>query len=288
MRLVFFGTPAFAVPTLRGLNDAGHEIALAVTQPDRRRGRGTSTAPSPVKAAALELGIPISHRPADAAEAAADLGVLVAYGRLIKPPLLDALRILNLHPSLLPRWRGATPVEAAILAGDEETGVCVMELVAEMDAGPVLRSATTVIEPGETSTELGGRLFAAGTTLLLDLLGAQPLPDPRPQHGEISYCGKLTPEDRHLDWSKPAGDLDRVVRIGQAWTTFRGKRLKVLATRPETATDPGARPGSLVGTAVASSDGILRLVTVQPEGKSSLPAEAWANGARLQPDDRLV
>jgi methionyl-tRNA formyltransferase len=291
MRIVFFGTPNLAVPTLRALVDAGHDIALVVTQPDRRRGRGTTTTPSPVKAAAEELGLPVSHRVADALDADVELGVLVAFGRIIKPEILDALRIINLHPSLLPRWRGATPAEAAILAGDERTGISIMQLGNEMDAGPVYGTYETRIDPTETAMQLYDRLIFEGNRMLLDML-AHGLPVPVPQQGEPTYCGKLSPEDFHIDWSCSADQIIRLTRIGRPWTTIGGKRLLVLEANQvadleaTTGHEADRESGTLVGTVVQCGTGALELRTVQPEGKRRLDAEDWRRG--VPPDARLV
>ena len=288
-RLVFLGTPEVAVGPLRALVDTGHDIALVVSRPDRRRGRGGALVPSPVKAAALELGLPVTDRVDDVIDAGAELGVVVAYGRLIKPHVLDALPMVNLHFSLLPRWRGAAPVERAILAGDQTTGVGVMALEEGLDTGPVYASLERPIGPDDTLDELRAALSADGTALLLRLLD-EGLPEPRPQAGEVTYAAKIEPGEHHLDWARPAEHLHRVVRLGQAWTTFRGRRL--LIPRARLAATGGRRlaegeldPEALeVGT---GGGGALALVEVQPEGKAPQPATAWRNGARLQPGDRL-
>jgi methionyl-tRNA formyltransferase len=260
-------------------------VALVVTQPDRRRGRGGALSPSPVKAAALELGLPVTERVDDAIDAGADLGVVVAYGRLIRPNVLDALPMVNLHFSLLPRWRGAAPVEWAILAGDETTGVCLMALEAGLDTGPVYACEPVTIGADESADELRTRLVAIGTDLLVDRLTAG-LGEPTPQRGETTYAGKIEPALLELDWARPAADLHRVVRLDRgAWTTFRGRRLRVLRARPGGEVD--GPPGTLDGTAVATGAGALELVTVQPEGKGAQAAGEWRNGARPAPGERL-
>jgi methionyl-tRNA formyltransferase len=264
---------------------AGHEVALVVTRADKRRRRGGDPEPSPVKAAALELGLPVSEDPDDLVDLGAELGVVVAYGRIIKPHVLAALPMVNIHFSLLPRWRGAAPVERALLAGDEVTGVGLMEVVDELDAGAVYAQAEVPIGPDDTLSTLRAALVDEGTRLLVEAL-ADGLGEPEPQQGEVVYAEKLSPEDLHLDWNRSATELDRVVRVGGAWTTFRGKRLKVHAARPEPVAAPGA-PGTLDGVRVATGEGVLELVEVQPEGKGRQPADAWANGARLGPEDRL-
>src|SRR3954451_23890657 len=226
-RLGFLGTPAMAVPPLQALVAAGYDVALVVTRPDKRRGRGSETAPSPVKAAAVELGLPVSHRVDDALDVGADLGVVVAYGALVKPHVLAVVPMVNLHFSLLPRWRGAAPVERALLAGDAETGVCVMQLEEGLDTGPVFACERVPIEPDQTADGLRAELVETGTRLLVATLDGG-LDDARPQEGEVTYADKIEPDALRLDWDRPAVELARIVRLGGAWTTFRGKRLKVL------------------------------------------------------------
>jgi methionyl-tRNA formyltransferase len=285
VRLVYFGSPRVAVLPLRALEDAGHEVLLVVSKPDRRRGRRGSSEPTPVKSAALQLGIPVSDDPDAALEAGAELGVVVAFGRILRPHLVHALPMVNLHFSLLPRWRGAAPVERAILAGDERTGVCVMAVEEGLDTGGVYARAEVGIRERATAEGLRAELAAVGTELLVHTL-AGPLPVPEAQAGEgVTYAEKLRPEELRLDWARPSHELDRVVRVGGAWTTVRGRRLKVLAALPErSAAGP---PGSLDGTIVSCGEGGLRLEQVQPEGRGAQPAEDWRRGARLGPDDRL-
>jgi methionyl-tRNA formyltransferase len=265
-RLVFLGTPAMAVPPLRALVEAGFDVALVVTRADKRRGRRAEPSPSPVKAAALELGLPVAHRVDDALGAGAELGVVVAYGALIKPHVLAELPTVNLHFSLLPRWRGAAPVERAILAGDAETGVCVMQIEEGLDTGPVYACERVPIGPHTTAAELRAALVAVGTPLLVETL-RRGLDEPAPQEGEPVYAAKIEPDDLRLDWSRPADELDRIVRVGGAWTTFRGKRVKVL--------EATVRDGELVPD------------VVQPEGKEPMSADAWRRGARLAPGEAI-
>lgn len=276
-----------AVAPLGALVADGHEVVVVVSQPDRRRGRGGRLVPSPVKAAASELRIPVTERVDDVVGVGAELGVVVAYGRLIRPHVLAALPMVNLHFSLLPRWRGAAPVERAILAGDEKTGVCIMALEEGLDTGPVYACEEVPIAPDDTADDLRAVLTARGTALLLGLL-RDGLPEPRPQEGEPTYASKLEPVEHHLDWSRPAVELHRIVRLGQAWTTFRGQRFKVLRARladAGTAPGPGVlEPGTLV---VGAGDGGLELLEVQPEGRPPQAAQAWRNGARLQPGEKL-
>jgi methionyl-tRNA formyltransferase len=285
-RVIFFGTPELSVPTLRALHDAGHEIVLVISQADKRRGRSSKLSPSPVKAAALELGLPVTARVKDVLDVQADVGVLVAFGRVIRPEILDYLTIINLHPSLLPRWRGATPVEATIMAGDPQTGICLMQLAEEMDAGPIYKQWKTPVVDEESASLLYERLFAKGNELLIDLLQG-PLPEPVPQTGEATYCGKLTPEDFHIDWSSSAEHIHRLARTGKPWTTFRGKRVQVLEAKLEGQQSIG-NPGELMGTEVETGDGVLTLVRVQPEGKGAMDARSWANGLRLNEEESFL
>jgi methionyl-tRNA formyltransferase len=285
-RLVYLGSPAAAVRPLRALVETGFEIALVVSQPDRRRGRGATRTPTPVKATALDLGLPVSERVDDVIGAGADLGVVVAYGRLIRPPVLAALDFVNLHFSLLPRWRGAAPVERAIFAGDHETGVCVMGLEEGLDTGPVYGCEHLAIGPHESADELLSRLVAAGSDLLVRTL-TEGLGEPVAQEGEATYAAKLEASDLKLDWDRSAIELYRMVRVGGAWTTFRGRRLKVLQARLSEVEADQPTPGTIVGTTVAAGEGALELVEVQPEGKAAQPATAWRNGARPAPGDAL-
>jgi methionyl-tRNA formyltransferase len=280
-RLVFLGTPAFAAEPLRALVGAGREVALVVSQPDKRRGRGGRLVPSPVKQAALDLGLPVSDRVDNTLDTGADLGVVAAFGRLIKPHVLERLPMVNLHFSLLPRWRGAAPVERAILAGDERTGVDLMVIEEGLDTGGIYDRAEVEIGPDETAGELRARLAALGSELLLRNL-AGGLGPPRPQEGEPTYAHKIDPTELGVDWSRPAVDIHRLVRIGGAWTTHRGARLKLWRA------SLAERPGESLAVP-AGGGGTVHLVEVQPEGKRRMPAAAWANGVRWDPaTDRLA
>lgn len=286
-RLVFFGTPAAAVAPLEALVAAGFDLPLVVTRADKRRGRGTALMPSPVKTAAQRLGLVVAHGVDDAVTVDADLGVVVAFGQIIKRPVLEALPMVNLHFSQLPRWRGAAPVERALLAGDESTAVCLMQLEEGLDTGPVFGCRALAIGARATATELRAELAELGADLLVQQL-RDGLVDPVPQEGEATYAAKITPDELALDWKRPALDLDRLVRVGGAWTTFRGKRLKVLAAEPVPGTDgEGQGSGRLVGVEVVCGAGALRLAVVQPEGRAPMSAEAWRNGARPAPDEEL-
>jgi methionyl-tRNA formyltransferase len=268
-RLAFLGTPDLAVPPLRALVDAGFEVALVVTQPDRRRGRGSALLPSPVKAAAVELGLPVSHEVDAVLDADVELGVVVAFGRLIKPHVLERVPMVNLHFSLLPRWRGAAPVERAILAGDERTGVDLMAVEEGLDTGGVYARAEVPIGPDDTLEDLRSRLVEAGTTLLVDTL-SEGLPAPAPQQGEPTYAAKIEPSELAIDWTRTAVEVHRLVRLGGAWTTVGGRRLKVWRTHV---------PPRGEGPVVPAGDGPVELVEVQPEGKPRMAAAAWVNGA---------
>ena len=259
-----------------------------VSRPDRRRGRGGALVPSPVKAAALELGLPVTDRLDDVIDVGAELGVVVAYGRLVRPHVLAAVPMVNIHFSLLPRWRGAAPVERAILAGDRVTGACIMALDEGLDTGPVYACLETPIGPEQTADELRAVLADGATRLLLDLLG-NGLPEPRPQEGEPTYAAKVEPDEHRLDWHRPADHLHRVVRLGSAWTTFRGRRLKVLRARLAPAEHGAPTPGAIDPSRllVGAGDGALELIEVQPEGKGPQRASDWRNGARPRVGERF-
>ena len=285
-RLVYLGTPEMAVRPLQALHEAGHDILLVVTQPDRRRGRGGATSPSPVKARALEFGIPVSHVVDDVLGVNAELGVVVAFGKLIKPHVLEALPMINVHFSLLPRWRGAAPVERALLAGDTEIGVCIMDVDVTLDTGAVYARDIVPIGERDTADDLRNTLVEAGTGLLLDVLSGD-MPTPEPQSGEPTYAEKFKPEEWEVDWSTPATQVDRWIRSGQAWTTFRGKRLRVVAADlVDTPTDVPS-PGTLAedGESVGAGSGAVRLVQVQPEGKGPMMWREFANGAQPKPGE---
>jgi len=275
-----------AVPFLGGLHDAGWPIELVVSRADTRRRRNADPEPSPVKTAALELGLPVSDDPADVAESGADLAVVVAYGRILKPDLLARVPMVNVHFSKLPRWRGAAPVERAILAGDESTAVDVMVVEEGLDTGAVYASRDVAISDHDTASELADRLVEVGVPLLLDTL-AGGLKDPQPQEGEPTYAEKIDPAELRIDWTKPTLEVHRLVRLERAWTTFRGKRLKVLAGHPL----PGELPPGVMDlelpVEVGTGQGTLRLDIVQPEGKAPMRAAEWAKGARIEPGERL-
>jgi methionyl-tRNA formyltransferase len=300
MRIVFLGSPADAVPPLRALVAAGHDVALVVTRPDRRRGRGAGASASPVKNAAVELGLPVvtPERAGDALtdveDSRASLGVVAAYGQLLRPDLLAALPegFVNLHFSLLPRWRGAAPVERAILAGDRETGVCLMRVEEGLDTGGVYGSRRVTIGAEETAGELRTRLVELGTELLVERLPDVPGAVPEPQQGEPTYADKLTVTEFAIDAARAATDLARLVRAGNprpgAWCTVGGRRVKVWRARhidasvapdapPYAPSD--APPGTLTRHgALVVGDGLLELVEVQPAGKRPMTGAAFVAG----------
>ncbi|WP_419946222.1 methionyl-tRNA formyltransferase [Candidatus Poriferisodalis sp.] len=230
-RVAFAGTPDDSVPALRALAGAEFEIPVVVTGTPRRRSRRGSETPSPVGAAAADLGLKVSHDPADLAGCGADCAVVVAFGQLIAAEMLAVTPMLNLHFSLLPRWRGAAPVERALLAGDSRTGVSLMALEPTLDTGPVYWQHEVTIGPADTAAGLRERLASEGATCLAASL-AEGLPAPQPQEGTPTYARKLTPEDRRIDWSQPAAFIDRQIRVGGAWTTLKGQRFIIRAARP--------------------------------------------------------
>ncbi len=297
MRLAFLGSPSAAVPTLRALVRAGHDVALVVSGPDKRRGRGGARTPTPVKAAALELGLVVTDDLDAVAAAGVELGVVVAYGRIIPEALLMQVPMVNLHFSLLPRWRGAAPVERAILAGDIATGVCVMDVDVGLDTGDVHAVATVPIDDRITAVELTEQLADLGAGVLLDSLTSGLTRGVAQSIDGITYARKITSDDRRLDWSLPAEQLQRIVRIGGAWTTFGDDRFKVLSARPipeidaevQSALDVPALdvPGTVRGTSVVCGDGASMLLeSVQPQGKAPMDAVSWVNGAR--PEGRVL
>ena len=285
-RLVYFGTPHLAASPLRALCAAGFEISLVVTGPDRRRSRRGSLEPSPVSRAAAELGVPVTHDPSDAVAAAStdDGAVVVAYGRLIGSDVLEALPALNVHFSLLPRWRGAAPMERAILAGDAVTGVSIMALTETLDTGPLHARVATPIGPTETLAQLRERLVAMSCPLLVELLRTGP-GEAVPQQGEVTWAAKISHDDLRLDWDRPAVELHRRVRLGRAWTTLAGERLRIL--RAGVVPAHGGPPGILEGLVVGTAAGGLRLDEVQAAGRRALPAGEWHLGARLDAACRL-
>ena len=294
-RVVYFGTPEVAVAPLKALHRAGHDVALVVTRPPKRRGRRQAPTPSPVAAAAADLGLEVTWDLEDAVGVEADLGVVVAYGEHIPDGVLEQRRTVNLHFSRLPRWRGAAPVERAILAGDTEAGVCLMDVASEIDAGAVYRRESIIIGSHETAEELRARLCELGIGLLLDAL-AEGFGEPVPQDGEMTWADKINPSELRIDWSAPAEHVLRLVRVGGAWTVYGGRRLKILAARLVDGSGSAGAPGTISleprsggspAVVVVAGRGAVELVTVQSEGRAAAGARDWANGARIAGDERF-
>jgi methionyl-tRNA formyltransferase len=277
MRLAFMGSPDFAVPALRALHAAGHEVAAVYCQPPKPAGRGQRETPCPVHRAAEALGLPV-RTPArlrrDAAEHAAfaaldlDAAVVAAYGLILPKPMLDAPRLgcLNIHASLLPRWRGAAPIHAAILAGDAQSGITIMQMEEGLDTGPMLLAEATPIAPRETTPTLHDRLAAIGARLILRALAEAPPPIPQPEAG-VTHAARLTKADGVLDWRRPAALLDRQVRALNPWPgayfkaageTIRVLEAEALDPRRGTAAPPGppadAASGPAAGIRAAAGD----------------------------------
>jgi methionyl-tRNA formyltransferase len=302
LRLVFFGTPEFAVPSLRTLAaQPDFAVVLVVTQPDRPAGRGRGLQPPPVKVLAQELGLPCwqpetlrtFEAEARLAAVAPMLAVVVAYGKIIPASMLSMPRhgFLNVHPSLLPRYRGASPIQAALLNGDAITGISFAVMTPELDAGPILRQFAIPIVPDDTGVTLGARLAEVAAELLPDTIrdwiAGRIVPIPQGE-GEATYTRPLTKADGRVDWSEPAERIERKIRALQpwpcAWTTIGGRRLILLRARL-IETEMNLAPGclSVMPTVVLVGTGTrpLALETVQPEGKRAMSALDWWRGARL-------
>ena len=291
MRIIFMGTPDFAVPALRALAGPGHEVAAVYCQPPRPAGRGQAVRRCPVHVAADKLGIPV-HAPArlrgngdaqaEFAALGADVAVVAAYGLILPQAMLDAPRLgcLNIHASLLPRWRGAGPIQAAILAGDTQTGVTIMQMEAGLDTGPMLLRESVPIAGSTTAATLHDVLAEVGGRLILRALAEAPSPEPQPTQG-VTYAPKLEREHGRLDWTQDSVALDRRVRAFDPWpgtfTMLDGVVLKVLAA--ELAEGTGA-PGTVLDSAltVACGRGILRLTRVQLPGRGAMDAAAFLRG----------
>ena len=326
MRVLFAGSPVVALPALDALLAGPHEVVGVLTRPDAPAGRGRGLRPSAVGAAAAEAGLPVLKpaRLSDPeslgalAELAPDCAAVVAYGALLRQPALDAVPHgwVNLHFSLLPRWRGAAPVQHALFAGDATTGVTTFRIVRELDAGPVFTSVPTDVGPRETAGELLTRLAGSGADVLastLDAVAAGAEPTAQPADG-VTVAPKVTVADAAVDWAADAGEVDRRVRgctpEPGAWTTFRGQRVKlgpVSPVGPVPAAGPDAPPVGPVPSAgtgelapgelavrtaparveVGTARGAVTLSTVQPAGRPATDAAAWARGARPVPGDRF-
>ncbi|MBL6080162.1 methionyl-tRNA formyltransferase [Belnapia sp. T18] len=296
MRLAFMGSPDFAVPALRALHGAGHEIAAVYCQPPRPAGRGQKEQPCPVHRAALELGLPV-RTPArlrkDEAEHAAfaalglEAAVVAAYGLILPRTMLEAPRrgCLNIHASLLPRWRGAAPIQAAILAGDAESGITIMQMEEGLDTGPMLLKGTVPIGPRTTTPELHDALSAMGARLALEALDRSPPTLPQSAEG-ATYAPKLSKADAPLDWTLSAAALDRRVRALNPWPgtvfTLAGETIRVLAAEP---TEGAGPPGTVLNEAalIACGEGALRLLRLQRPGRGPLPARDFLRGFPLPP-----
>jgi methionyl-tRNA formyltransferase len=282
-RIVYIGTPEIAVAPLQTLVAEGFVIELVVTGVDKRRGRGTETSANPVKAAALALGIPVSHDINDVLKLNPDglLGVVVAFGNIIAPEILQHVPMINIHYSALPRWRGAAPVERAILSGDSTTAVCIIQVVEQLDAGDVLATAPCAIGDDDSVVALRGRLGQLALPLLIDIC-SNGVSSQQAQTGEVVVARKITAHDLAIDWSSIPVAISRQVRLGNAFTFFDGKRFKVHEVSSASEQLPA---GSIsvhdARVLVGARGGSIQLVTVQPEGKPRTSASEWARGARL-------
>jgi len=306
MRVVFLGTPDFAVPSLDAMVLAGHSVLGVFTQPDRPKGRGQQVAESPVKQAAVRLGLPVFQperirRPESIEQLrsfGADLMVVVGYGQIIPQSIIDLPRrgILNVHASLLPKYRGAAPIQWAIASGETKTGVTIMQIDAGLDTGAMLAKASTDIGPDETAPELSARLAALGAQLLIDTIGAIECGTAireKQNDSEATLAPILKKEDGRVDWTRPAREINNRRRGFTPWpgayTTFRGQPLALLRT--EALEDTSLLPGVvrvdgkklLVGT----GDGALAVADVQPGGKKRMSAEAYINGYKPQNGERM-
>ena len=302
MRIVFMGTPDFSVPVLEALAAAGHEIAAVYCQPPRPAGRGKKDRPSPVQARAEALGFEVRHpvslktpeAQADFAALNADVAVVVAYGLILPQAVLDAPArgCLNIHASLLPRWRGAAPIHRAIMAGDAETGVCIMQMEAGLDTGPVLLRKTTPIGAEETTAQLHDRLSQMGAGAIVEALGCldQLTPALQPDEG-VTYAAKIDKAEARIDWSKPAVEVDRLIRglspFPGAWFELDGVRIKVLGSR---LADGSGTAGEVLGSdlRVACGAGAVVLTRLQRAGKAAQDTQVFQQGAQIGAGQRLT
>ena len=305
MRLIFMGSPAFSVPVLEALVAAGHEIVAVYTQPPRPAGRGKKQRPCPVHARALALTLDVRH-PASLKEAEeqaafselrADAAVVVAYGLLLPQELLDAPAhgCLNIHASLLPRWRGAAPIHRAIMAGDRETGICIMQMEAGLDTGPVLYQETISIAPDETTAALHERLSDLGARSIVQSLKdlSQLQARPQPLVG-ICYAQKIDKSEAQIDWSLPAEILDRQIRglspFPGAWAMLRGERVKFLGSALISCEQPLASAGTVLDDdlGIACGSGALRITRLQRAGKSAQSSADFLRGTPVIAGEQLV
>lgn len=304
MRVLFFGTPRFAVPTLERLLASSHTVVGVVTQPDRPRGRGQLYSASPVKEVAVRHDVPV-FQPTQLKDAQwqseiraldADIGVVVAYGRILPQTLLDIppMGLINVHASLLPRWRGAAPIHRAVIAGDAVTGVTIMRVVLALDAGPMLSTVETVIDATDTSETLELRLADAGATLLvetLDRMAAGPVAETPQDESLVTYAERLQRAESVVSWTRPAADIDRQVRGLQPWplavAKIADRNVALLHSTVVPADDTAAAPGTIVRASgdelhVACGSGVLAITQVKPEGRRPMPARAFLNGAGVR------
>lgn len=292
MRVIFMGTPEFSVPALRAIA-ARHQVVAVYSQPPRAAGRGQKPRPTPVHAIADDLGItvrtPLRLRdPSDQSDFAAlraDVAVVVAYGLILPQPVLDAPRLgcLNIHASLLPRWRGAAPIHRAVMAGDAETGVAIMQMDAGLDTGPVLAEARTTIGIEETTADLHDRLSVMGADLIVDVLDRLPLPAvPQPETG-VTYAAKIDKAEARIDWTRPAPEVDRLIRglspFPGAWCEIAGERVKLLRSR--VARGQGTPGQVLDGFTIACGGGAVEIIEAQRSGKKPMPAGDLLRGWNL-------
>ena len=305
MRLIFMGSPAFSVPVLEALVAAGHEIVAVYTQPPRPAGRGKKQRPCPVHARALALTLDVRH-PASLKEAEeqaafselrADAAVVVAYGLLLPQELLDAPAhgCLNIHASLLPRWRGAAPIHRAIMAGDRETGICIMQMEAGLDTGPVLYQETISIAPDETTAALHERLSDLGARSIVQSLKDLSQLQARPQSSVgICYAQKIYKSEAQIDWSLPAEILDRQIRglspFPGAWAMLRGERVKFLGSALISCEQPLASAGTVLDDdlGIACGSGALRITRLQRAGKSAQSSAEFLRGTPVIAGEQLV
>ncbi len=301
MRVIFMGSPDFSVSPLDALVDAGHEIACVYCQPPRPAGRGKKDRPTAVQARAEELGLMVRHPlnfkdPADVAafaELKADIAVVVAYGLILPQEILDATSkgCLNIHASLLPRWRGAAPIHRAIMAGDEKSGVCIMQMDAGLDTGDVLLRDELVIGATETTAELHDRLAVMGADLIVQSLEKYDELKPEPQPGEgVNYAHKIDKAEAQIDWSRPAVEIDRQIRglspFPGAWCMLGKDRLKLLGS--ELAEGTGA-PGETLDDQllIACGEGAVRLTRLQRAGKAAQDADVFQRGKPIEKGEIL-
>ena len=301
MRVIFMGTPDFAAEALAAVQDAGHEIAAVYTQPPRPAGRGKAPRPSPVQAAAEARGLPVRHPvslKSEAEQAAfaalgAEVAVVAAYGLILPRPILaaPARGCLNIHASLLPRWRGAAPIQRAIMAGDRETGIAIMQMEPGLDTGPVLLERRTPIGAEETAGALHDRLAALGAEAIVEALARLDdlAPVPQPEAG-VTYAAKIDKAEARVDWTRPAEEVDRLIRglspFPGAWTEVAGQRVKLLGSR--VAAGAGA-PGEVLDDAftVACGTGAVQVTRAQREGRAPQDAAAFLRGLAVPPGTRL-